>query len=304
MVLARLSHSAPLAVPGLEALPAARTVVPVSRVCLRLRRRLAIKTVLLGRPDGRLASFVRTAAARPYLAALVKHVYVHVYLLRPVAEEDALATLEKAIGATADDYLACFQGMQDKVYIAGVKLVGVMLALFPNLERLSLQTEGPSAYVPAGALSALTGLSKPGPLAKLTTLDICDRALPLGFDYHAGGILGAAAGSLATLNVHISGGPTQKVGQGRLRNLRTLWITHTRLSAAKLAALLDSCAPPGLEAFTYKATYPLANLISEYLGLRKLEQGSTSSTIGLSLTFSLDRPMKAITFSPQMPSNP
>ncbi|KAK4132026.1 hypothetical protein BT67DRAFT_484550 [Trichocladium antarcticum] len=146
--------------------------------------------------------------------------------------------------------------MQDRVYIAGVKLVGVMLALIPNLERFSLQTEGPSAYVPVGALSALTGLSKPGPLAKLTTLDICDRSLPLGFDYHAGGILEAAAGSLATLNVHMSGGPTQKVGRERLRNLRTLRISHTRPSAAKLAALLDSCAPPGLEAFTYEATYP------------------------------------------------
>jgi hypothetical protein len=253
--------------------------------------------------DGRLASFVRTTAARPDLAALVKHIYVHVYLLRPVTEEEAQATLEEAIGATADDYLACFQGMQDKVNIAGLKLVGVMLALLPNLDRLSLQTEGPTAYVPAGAISALAGLSKSGPLAKLTTLDICDRFLRLRFDYHAGEILEAAAGSLATLNVHMSGGPTQKVGRGRLRNLRTLRITHTRLSAAELAALLDSCATPGLKSFVYEATYPSA--FTGCLGIRKFEQGSAiSSTLGLSLTFNLDQPMTVITFSPQMLSNP
>lgn len=220
--------------------------------------------------DRRLASFVRTAAARPDLAALVKHVYVHVYLLRPVSEEETQAALGKAM--TADDYLACFQGMQNLAYIAGVKLLGLMLALLPNLERLSLQTEGPSASVPAGALSACASSSKSGPLARLTRLDICDRALPLGFDYHASGILEAAAGRLATLNLHMTGGPRQKIGRReRLLNLRTLRITHARLGAVELATLLDFYAPPGLKSFTYEAAYPSETLISECLGLRKFE---------------------------------
>jgi hypothetical protein len=229
--------------------------------------------------DGRLASFVRTAAARPDLATLVKHVYVHVYLLRPVSEEETQASLEKAMGATtADDYLACFQGMQNLVHIAGVKLLGLLLALLPNLERLSLQTEGPSAYLPAGALSACASPSKSEPLARLTRLDICDRALPLGFDYHAGGILEAAAGRLATLNLHMAGGPRQKMGrQGRLLNLRTLRITHARLGAVELAALLDSCAPWGLKSFTYEAAYPPASLISGCLELRKFESKGRSA---------------------------
>ncbi|KAL2133433.1 hypothetical protein VTI74DRAFT_2359 [Chaetomium olivicolor] len=76
--------------------------------------------------DGRLASFVRTLVARPNLAALVERVYVQVYLLGPVTEEEAQAALEAAAGATADDYLACFQGMQNLVNVAGVKLTAVM----------------------------------------------------------------------------------------------------------------------------------------------------------------------------------
>jgi hypothetical protein len=222
--------------------------------------------------NSRLASFVRTITARRDLAGLVKRVYVHVYLLRPVTEEEAQATLREASGAAANSYLACFQGMRNSVNIAGLRLVGVMLALLPNLERLSLQTEGPSAYIPAGALPALANLSKAGPLAKLETLDICDRALPTSFDYHADGILEVAS-SLATLNIHYSGGPAQKVGQGRLRNLRTLRFTHARLSAAELAALLDSCGPPGLKSFTYEATYPNWNTCySECLPFRKFTE--------------------------------
>lgn len=59
----------------------------------------------------------------------------------------------------------------------------------------------------------------------------------------------------------------------------TIRITHTRLRAAELATLLDSCAPPGLKSFTYEATYPSASSF----GIRKSnqEQGSASSTIRL-----------------------
>jgi hypothetical protein len=105
------------------------------------------------------------------------------------------------------------------------------------------------------------------------SLDICDRALPASFDYHTGGILDMAAGSLAPLNAHYSGGPPQELGQGGLRNLQALRLTHARLSAAKLAALLDSCGPPGLKSFTYEATYPNWNTCySECLPFRELKE--------------------------------
>ena len=190
--------------------------------------------------DGRLAAFVRTLLARPDLAVLVERISVHVYLLRPVTEEEADATVEAAAGAAAADYLACFQGMQSLVNTNGLKLVGVLLALVPNLQRLSLQTEGPSAYIPEGALSAFDSPSKSRPLAKLTTLDICDRSLSLSLWYQARGILGmtASAGNLTTLNLH----SCYDAGGASLRDIRTLRVTHSRLSAAGLGALLNSCA--------------------------------------------------------------
>lgn len=216
--------------------------------------------------DGRLAAFVRTLVSRPDLAARVERVYVHVYLLRPVTEGEADVIVRAAAGAAADEYLACFQGMENLVNIAGLKLVGVVLALLPNLVRLSLQTEGPSAYIPAGAISALAGLSESGALTKLKTLDVCDRALPFSLEYHARGILEVTAriGSMTTLNLH----SCRDASGGGLRNIRILRVTHSRLSTAGLGALLNSCVT-GLKSFVYEATYPSANDISQCFELGK-----------------------------------
>ncbi|KAG7292614.1 hypothetical protein NEMBOFW57_002649 [Staphylotrichum longicolle] len=51
----------------------------------------------------RLSPFVRTIAARPDLAAVVKRAFVHFYVLRPVTEKEAQATLDEVIGPTAPE---------------------------------------------------------------------------------------------------------------------------------------------------------------------------------------------------------
>ncbi|KAL2136858.1 hypothetical protein VTI74DRAFT_584 [Chaetomium olivicolor] len=104
--------------------------------------------------DGRLASFVRTTAARPDLAALVKRVYVHCYLLRPVTEKEAQAALDEVISPTAHEYLAHFETMWNYVYncapfrVAALEMLGMLLALVPNLEHFSLQTVDPTEACP------------------------------------------------------------------------------------------------------------------------------------------------------------
>jgi hypothetical protein len=129
--------------------------------------------------------------------------------------QSCMTSLSPATAAATNGYLACFWGMHSLVNIAGVKLVGVLLALLPNLDRLSLQSEGPSAYIPARALSELAGLSQTGPLAKLDTLDICDRPVPISVDYHSRGVLEVAVrtSNLTTLNLHYCGdGGRQSLG--------------------------------------------------------------------------------------------
>jgi hypothetical protein len=103
--------------------------------------------------DGRLERFIRTVAARPDLAAAVKRVYVHPNLVRAVTEGQARATLEEVVGAAATpdaaatmvaDYLNHFDVFQGPPYraariqLAGPELLGLLLALLPNLDRLSM----------------------------------------------------------------------------------------------------------------------------------------------------------------------
>jgi hypothetical protein len=49
----------------------------------------------------RLASLLRTVAARPDLAALLKRIFIHPYLLQAVREEEARAVLEKVLHPAA-----------------------------------------------------------------------------------------------------------------------------------------------------------------------------------------------------------
>ncbi|KAK3938894.1 hypothetical protein QBC46DRAFT_355449 [Diplogelasinospora grovesii] len=117
--------------------------------------------------DGRLASFLRTIAARPDLAARVKRVYVHPYLFRLITGEEARVTLEEAVGAiktasggdavqVVTNYHASFANIQGVtnnpswLRLAGPELLLMLLVLLPNLERLSLQVGPPTGGRQAG----------------------------------------------------------------------------------------------------------------------------------------------------------
>ncbi len=205
---------------------------------------------------GRLASFLRTVAARPDLGVLVKRVFLHPYLLRAVSEEEAQATLEKVLGLQLPEYLASFDTSQQRrrrpkgKSLTGWKLVGALLALVPNLERLSIQVKD-SGDVPATAFAALRTCNSPGfsgsVLSKLKTLDICPRSdgswlCSLG---HVDGVvetIAACEGSrLSTLPP----------------SLQTLRLSNSRFSAIELAAMLCFPHTSELKSFFYEARAPL-----------------------------------------------
>jgi hypothetical protein len=225
---------------------------------------------------GRLASFLCTTAARPDLAALVKRIFIHPYLLQVVSEGEAQAMLEEvispatALGASVrlSEYLDAFDEFQKGIYLpkganlAGWKLVGALLALVPNLERLSLQVKDLGA-VPAAAFAALRSL--PGPpgsvLSKLKTLDVCPRnegSWIYSLEPHASGVLDAAKasqGSLSTLNFHGCG----RIGSSNLHGLQNLRLSDSRFGDVDLAASLRSYRTPGLKSFFYEARAPLSH---------------------------------------------
>ncbi|AEO61107.1 hypothetical protein MYCTH_2310975, partial [Thermothelomyces thermophilus ATCC 42464] len=226
---------------------------------------------------GRLASLLRTVATRPDLAALLKRIFIHPYLLRAVPEEEAQAVLEEVLQPAAaapgvivrlSEYLDPFDEFLKRrtrhhrkgASLAGWKLVGALLALVPNLERLSLQVADVGG-VPAAAFAALR--SPPGSsgsvLSKLKTLDVCHRndgSWLFSLEDCASGVLDAVAagdGHLSTLNLH----GCRRVGRSNLHGLQTLRLSDSRFADGNLAAALRSCSIPGLKSFFYEARIPL-----------------------------------------------
>jgi len=207
----------------------------------------------------RLSSFVRTIAARPDLAAVVKRAFVHCFLLRPVTEAEAQATLSEVIGPGTHEYLAHFKDVQDWGRNPALQLLGLLLALAPSLDRLSLQVDNYCLGIPAGALSALGGLLQSRPLAKLKTLDVCDRSGYFSLEYHAKGILETVGSAFATLNLHMCSS-TRVPLQKKLHNISTIRITHSQLRRDDLTLLFQSCAAPSLKSFLYETVNPLENM--------------------------------------------
>jgi hypothetical protein len=170
------------------------------------------------------------------------------------------------------DYLNHFDVFQGPPYraariqLAGPELLGLLLALLPNLDRLSMQVVPVQGGIPAGALATFADIApRPGswasaPLAHLRTLDICSHStgrMMFNLNHHASGILETLAatvdaGRLTTLNLHMCFKAGVRIAEGSLRHLKTLRITRSRLSAADLASLLGCCAAPGLEEFVYE----------------------------------------------------
>jgi hypothetical protein len=224
---------------------------------------------------GRLASFLRTIATRPDLAALVNRIFINPHLLRAVSEEEAQAILEKvippvtALGASVQlsEYLDPFDKFQKGIdlkgaNLAGWKLVGALLALVPNLERLSLQVKDLGG-VPTTAFAALRSALGSSSLmfSKLTTLDVCpysEGSWLFGLEYHANGVVDAVEaykGSLSTLNLH----GCCRIGLSNLPSLQTLRISNSRFGYVNLAASLRFCITPGLKSFFYEAKPPLTD---------------------------------------------
>lgn len=215
--------------------------------------------------DRRLSAFLRTLLGRPDLAALIRRIYVHPYLCRHVEPDEVNSALNNAarvldhLNFNVAEYTAPFQEMLKKagrLQTDALKLLGVVLALVPNLDRLSLQVTGHTGGIPAQALQTLAP-TRPGLLSRLKTLDICCRSAGLTYfslDHHASGILEVASYGLETLNLHMCGSSMLRIGEDRLY-LRHLRITQSELTDKSFGALLSACAP-GLETFVHEASYP------------------------------------------------
>ncbi|KAK4148413.1 hypothetical protein C8A00DRAFT_47701 [Chaetomidium leptoderma] len=210
---------------------------------------------------GRLASLLRTVAARPDLAALLKRIFIHPYLLRAVLEEEAQAVLEEVLYPAAapgvivrlSEYLDPFDEFLKRFYYSkGATLV-------PNLERLSLQVSDLGG-VPRVAFTALYSLpgSSSSVLSKLETLDVCYRnngSWLFSLEDYANGLLDAVAAGrrLSTLNLH----GCRRVGPSNLHGLQTLRLSDSRLTDEDLATILYLYRIPGLKSLFYEARAPL-----------------------------------------------
>jgi hypothetical protein len=202
----------------------------------------------------------------------VNRIFIHPHLLRAVAEEEARAVLEDVIclvaapGASVQlsNYFDLFDEFQKGLYLrganlAGWKLAGMLLALVPNLERLSLQVKDPGG-VPGAAFTAVQkALGSPAlVLSKIKTLDLCPRSegwWAFDLDHQANGIVEAIAaykGCLSTLNLHGFSSCTIRSAE-LLPSLQTLRISNSRSNNASLAAWLRFRGGPGLRAFFYEA---------------------------------------------------
>lgn len=222
--------------------------------------------------DRRLSSFLRTIARRRDLAALVRRIYVHPYLRRCIKPEEAHSALDDAgaralVNFNVAEYTAHFQAMlveADDVQSDALGLLGVLLALVPNLDRLSLHVTRSAGDIPVRAFQALAqAIAGQTLLSRLQTLDICSHSegsVLFSLDQHANGILRTAGRNLVALNLHMCGAATLRIEPDEL-HLRHLRITQSCLRDDDFGALVSACGA-GLETFVYEASYPSMELAS------------------------------------------
>lgn len=221
----------------------------------------------------RLTLFLRTISQRPDLAASVRHIYIHPQLIHCISLKEARQSLDNAArllngNLNVAKYTAHFQAMLKEANCSQWELdsgalLGLLLTFVPNLQRLSLQVTEPTAGVPAPAFQTLARAIAPakGPLSNLRTLDICSHSegnTLFSLDHHATGILEAAKHSLETLNLHMCGASSRRIGKDTL-HLRHLRITQSHLTDVGFDLLVRACAP-GLETLVYEASYPYTHL--------------------------------------------
>lgn len=223
--------------------------------------------------DGRLASFMRTVAQRRDLAALVRRIYIHPFLLESFGEEriiqaDCIWGSVHRVGRayprqffSENEAQAVLRVVADALKIEELQqlsardLVTVLLLELPNLEHCSLQV-GPykEEAVPSAGIRA-AGISH----LPIKTIDVSLRAFDLEasrgclfyIDQRVGALLDVSQ-RLETLNLHMCYGSSTGLFP-TLPNLKNLRLTFSRLSERNLQGLLSSCR--SLRTFLYEATY-------------------------------------------------
>ncbi|KAL5363145.1 hypothetical protein BJX96DRAFT_186602 [Aspergillus floccosus] len=195
--------------------------------------------------NGRLPSFVRTVARRRDLAARVRRIYLHPYLLPSNDVEERKDAVRQAAKALQ---------IEEPKSLVSDDLLALLIALLPNLNHCSLQSsERRVQAFYASALRKARVSSLP-----LRTLDVVLHANTYAYEFlnlgwRVGALLDVAT-HLQTLNLHMCDGIWTKPPFPSLPNLKTIRITHSRLSKKDLEGLLLSCN--GLRSFTYETCGP------------------------------------------------
>ncbi|PLB46034.1 hypothetical protein P170DRAFT_467201 [Aspergillus steynii IBT 23096] len=240
--------------------------------------------------DGRLISFMRTVAQRRDLAALVKRIFVHPYLLacfdeRQTTIECACSMFYMCGNCTSNFFihepkprqyigedearaalqeLARISGLEDLVSLSAANLLTVLIAQLPNLEHCSLQVVPyPDEIVRSAGLHATRTTRLP-----IKTLDLSLRASATDgwhserFDIgRCTRALLDASPCLETLNLHMCRGISDTESLS-LPNLKHLHLTFSRLSERSLQSLLSTCS--GLQSFFYEASTHFNRLSCTY----------------------------------------
>ncbi|KAL4745980.1 hypothetical protein BDW72DRAFT_210849 [Aspergillus terricola var. indicus] len=227
--------------------------------------------------DRRLTSFIRTVAQRRDLAACVKRVYLHPYLLEPLddnqedGEYAVIADLSclrsypevelpherQQTGTEEIKDAVCAAGKtlgikpQGQNRLAAADLITLLVAALPNLQHCSLDIGTfPLEVVRSAVLSAAMipqlplktiDLSLHAPAARINLLSLERRVRALL----------EASPDVETLNIHMCSETWRRPPFPFLRNLKDLRVTFSRFSNEALKALLDSCN--SLRSFTYEA---------------------------------------------------
>lgn len=198
--------------------------------------------------DGRLTSFLRTVKKRRDLATLVKWILIHPDLLEPIYNEGTRDIPQRP--------RRVYELAKTRALHRVGDLIAILLAQLSKLQRCSLLFGGtPVETVRTSALQAAGVSSLP-----VTTVDVSGSATRrtaadylFSLDYRARPFIELSI-RLETLNLHMCGSTWSPSPVPFLPNLRTLRITHSRLTDADLKRLLSSCT--GLQNFVYEATCP------------------------------------------------
>ncbi|KAL4781115.1 hypothetical protein BJX76DRAFT_363819 [Aspergillus varians] len=227
--------------------------------------------------DRRLTSFIRTIAQRRDLAACVKCVYFHPYLLelldhhREDGEHAIFADLgclrscpevelpheRQQTGIEEIKDAICEAGKtlgiktQRQNRLAAFDLITLLIAELPNLQHCSLDIGTWPLEVVRSAVLSAAGISR----LPLKTIDLslhasANRINLLSLERRVRALLEASP-DVETLNIHMCSETWRRLPFPFLRNLKNLRVTFSRFSNEALKALLESCN--SLRSFTYEA---------------------------------------------------